>query len=287
MAKKTITSIELANHFEVSKRTILRDIEILSGAGIPIYTTQGRGGGISLLDRYVLNKTVITETEQKQILVALQGMSATQYIDTDGILGRLQSLFAAPEKDWIEVDFSRWGSSTDKVKFETLKDAILNEQAVLFNYYGIHGETNDRKIIPLKLVFKTMSWYLQAFCTVKNEYRIFKISRMRDIKILSEAFDSKAYQVPDFQAMEHFSQEQLNLKLFFEPRMAFRVYDEFSEDCIYKNNDGSFIVKISFPDDAWVYDYLLSFGTAMDILEPESVRMEIVRKAENIKNKYL
>ena len=107
MDKKSITANELAAHFEVSKRTILRDIDTLTMSGIPIYTMQGKGGGISIHDKFVLNKMVISESEQQQILFALQGMSATQLIETESVLSRLKSLFEKSDSDWIEVDFSR------------------------------------------------------------------------------------------------------------------------------------------------------------------------------------
>ena len=109
MNKKHVTAQELAAHFEVSRRTILRDIDTLTTAGIPIYTTQGKGGGIFIQDNFVLNKAFISENEQKQILFSLQSMSATELVETDQVLGRLRSFFASPNKEWIEVDFSRWG----------------------------------------------------------------------------------------------------------------------------------------------------------------------------------
>ena len=108
MNKKRVTANELAEHFEVSKRTILRDIDTLTTAGIPIYTIQGKGGGIFIQDNFVLNKTLVSEDEKEQILFSLQSMSATEFIDTGQVLGRLRSFFQSPGKEWVEVDFSRW-----------------------------------------------------------------------------------------------------------------------------------------------------------------------------------
>lgn len=156
MDKKSMTAAELALHFEVSKRTILRDIEVLTMAGIPIYTTTGRNVGISILDKFKLNKAVISDDEQKHILYALQGVGATGYKDADNILSRLRRLFEKTDKDWIEVDFSRWsGDKTDKFKFDMLKKAIIGEFAISFTYSGSSGCMVDRKVYPLKLVFRT------------------------------------------------------------------------------------------------------------------------------------
>jgi predicted DNA-binding transcriptional regulator YafY len=288
MNKKSMTAQELAAHFEVSKRTILRYVDTLAMAGIPIYTSQGRGGGISIQDKFVINKAIISENEQKQILFALQGMSATQHIETKSILSRLQNLFNKSDKDWIEVDFSRWGNiKTDRIKFDTLKNAIINEWAISFTYHSSSGETIDRKVYPLKLVFKSKSWYLQAFCLIKNDYRTFKISRMRSAKILTDSFNRGEYHIPKIEEYEYQSQSNLiEVKLHFEPCVAYRVYDEFDEQDIEKNADGSLIAHMNIPYDSWLYGYIMSFGASVKVLEPQNIRDEIAHQAEKIKNKY-
>jgi len=286
MDKKSMTARELGAHFEVSVRTILRDIDVLTTAGIPIYTLQGKGGGISIHDKYVLNKTIISEDEQKQILFALQGMTATQHIEAESVLGRLRSLFQKTDKDWIEVDFSRWGNSAaDKAKFASLKNAVVNEQTVSFTYSSSYGETAVRIVCPLKLAFKSTSWYLQAFCLLKNDYRTFKINRMRNVEILADTFDGKAFQIPEIE-QEYQPPGLVDIKLHFAPQAAYRVYDEFDERYITKNEDGSYVVAMCLPNDHWLYGYILSFGASVEVLEPQDVRDEIVRQAERIKNKY-
>ena len=286
--KKSMTANELAAHFEVSKRTILRDIDTLSAAGIPIYTMQGKGGGIFIHDNYVLNKAVISKEEQSQILFALQSMSATEHIETGNILGKLRSLFEKQGNDWIEVDFSRWGNiHADKVKFETLKKAIINEQAVSFDYFSSSGETADRKIYPLKLVFKSKSWYLQGFCLLKNDYRTFKINRMRNVDIVDDTFDSKTFKIPKIESYECQMPTLVNVTLRFASQVIYRVYDEFDEQDIIKNEDGSYTVLVILPENDWLYEYILSFGMFVEVIEPQNVRKEIVRQIEKIKSIYI
>ncbi|MDR1440129.1 MAG: HTH domain-containing protein, partial [Clostridiales bacterium] len=126
--KKSVTANELAEHFEVSGRTILRDIDTLSAAGIPVYTSQGKGGGISILDNFVLNKATISDEEQNQILLALQSLSAVGQAEADRILTKLRAIFDKAATDWIAVDFSRWGNSrADRERFETLKRAVVGK----------------------------------------------------------------------------------------------------------------------------------------------------------------
>ena len=289
MNRKNMTANELAEHFEVSKRTIFRDVETLNAAGIPVYAMQGKGGGISILSRFILNKAVLSEDEQQQILVALQGMSAAWHMETEGILSRLRSLFDIADDDWIEVDFSRWGNSADdRAKFNSLKNAVINRRAISFTYSNAYGETAERKAYPLKLAYKSMSWYLQAFCLTKNGYRTFKINRMRHIRTLEDSFDKNEYHVPAMDQAEYGTgEEHLDLKLRFEPQTIYRILDEFNEKQISISADGSISVEISFPNDYGLYSYLLSYGDAVEVIAPQTVRDEMARQVEIVKNKYL
>jgi len=287
MNKKQITANELAAHFEVSKRTILRDIDTLGAAGIPIYTTQGKGGGIFIQDNFLLNKTFVSADEQKQILFSLQSMAATGAIETDKVLGRLRSLFNNASKEWIEVDFSRWGhSEADNTKFEMLKNAIINESAVSFDYLSPYGESKGREVYPLKLSFKSKTWYLQSFCLTENDYRVFKFTRISNIAALDKSFNSGDYTIPSMQSVEEpISADQLDIRVFISQNAKYRIYDEFAEGDITTNKDGSFTLRMN--QGLWIYDYILSYGTAIEVLEPQYIRNELLARIEKIKNKYL
>lgn len=265
--KKSITANELAEHFEVSKRTILRDIETLTTAGIPIYTSQGKGGGISILDNFVLNKTTVSDEEQNQILFALQSILSTQQTSTNNLLSKLSALFKKTDTNWIEVDFSRWGNTDpDKGKFEMLKTAIIKKQALSFSYPSSYGETTNRTVYPLKLVFKSKAWYLQAYCLLKNDYRIFKISRMLSLAVTNDGFAEKEFTPPPIEPPNLMSPVLVHLELCFAPYAAYRIYDEFETKNVVKNEDGTFTVTADLPNDDWLYGFLLSFGTAVRVL---------------------
>jgi len=287
MSKKQITANELASHFEVSKRTILRDIDTLTAAGIPIYTAQGKGGGIFIQDNFVLNKTLISEDEKKQILFSLQSMSATEFIETDQILGRLQNFFASPNKEWIEVDFSRWGhSKADNTKFDMLKNAILNEFVVSFDYLSAYGDFKGREVYPLKLSFKSKAWYLQTFCLAENDYRVFKFTRISNMVVLDKSFHSSDYETPKIEPKEDNSPYSfVDVRLIVSSHAKYRIYDEFSENDIAVNEDGSFTLRMT--QGQWIYDYILSYGTAIEVLEPHYIRDELLIRIEQISNKYL
>jgi predicted DNA-binding transcriptional regulator YafY len=288
LGKKNMTAGELAEHFEVSVRTILRDIDALSAAGVPVRTLQGKGGGVALMDNYVLNKAAISDEEQNQISFALQSLSATGTSDVSDVLSKLRAFFAKVETDWIEVDFSRWGrSEPDKKRFDLLKLAIIENKALRFTYANSRGETTNRSAYPLKLVYKSKSWYLLGYCLLKRDYRTFKINRMLSVELSAESFDGNAFVPPPIDADLTQPGALIRVKMRFSPHAAYRVYDEFGADDISVDSDGSFLVEISLEDDDWLYEFLLSFGASVRVLEPQSVKERLLSKVETIRNSYL
>ena len=143
--KKTVTAKELAEHFEVSQRTIYRDVDTLSLAGIPVYTEKGKGGGISLLPDFVLNKSILSEEEQNEILSALQGLASVKTSDTDHVLNKLSTIFNKSAANWLEVDFSDWSFQNGSA-FHDFKTAILERRIAEFDYYSTYGELTRRQI---------------------------------------------------------------------------------------------------------------------------------------------
>jgi predicted DNA-binding transcriptional regulator YafY len=287
LSKKIVTAKELAEHFEVSERTIYRDIDTLSSAGIPIYASQGKGGGISLLDHYILNKSVLSENEQNEILFALQSLTVTQNPETGKVLSKLSSLFNKSNINWIEVDLSPWGSDKRKTcEFTILKNAILNHQVITFYYFNASGEKSSRRVEPVKLMYKVNAWYLQGFCLSKNEYRTFKISRMLDVEITPEIFaDRPPEELPEDQKEQN-SPKWINVQLQIAPQGAYRVFDEFDEKEISKNQDGSYTVATALPESDWLFTYILSFGTYAEVLAPQDIRERIQNKLEDLLWKY-
>ena len=192
--KRKVTAEALAARFGVSKRTVLRDMESLSLAGIPLYGRQGKEGGFSLMETFILDKSLLTAEEQKEILSALETMKPFTENHTEKLLMKLKGIFSSPEPrtDWLEVDFFRWGKKNgDSERFNLLKSCILKRQPVAFVYSGTSGKTEKRQAYPLKLVFKKNTWYLQGFCPDKNDYRTFKLNRLRELSVLPGSFEDK------------------------------------------------------------------------------------------------
>lgn len=283
--KKNITAKELADHFEVSQRTIYRDIENLSEAGVPIYMTKGKGGGISLLADFILNKAILTQEERKEILAAMQGLNAVNKDEFNGALSKLNSFLGGNNENWIEVDFSNWDKNNDLgEKFTVIKNSIINKNLISFEYFNANGELLERIVEPLKLVFKGQGWYLYAYCRKKEDNRFFKLTRMKSVNVISERFNRV---VPNKIFIEKdigYSKELVNVKVRINKKLAFRVFDEVKDYSLDENGD--FIVNLEFPVGDWMFGYLMSFGENIEVLEPLYIREEIKSKLINSLNRY-
>ena len=289
MRQKIVTAKELSEKFDVSPRTIYRDIDILSLAGIPIYTEKGKGGGISLLPNFVLNKSILSEGEQNEILIALQGLSAVKTVETGQVLQRLSTIFNKTATNWLEVDYSDWGYDNSR-SFNDFKTAILEHRIAEFDYYSIYGKKAQKKmrrIEPIQLWFKSKAWYIKGFCLSRQEIRTFKLSRVRNLAITDDFFPERDLLAMDTPSISDEQQTQdFALKLKIEPEMIYRVYDEFDEDLVEEQGDGSVTVTVMWPEDDWVYGRILSYGEYIEVLEPQHIRETIKEKAIKTAKKY-
>ena len=277
------TAAKLAERFEVSVRTIYRDIDALSQAGVPVYAERGKGGGIRLMEGYSIEKSLLSESERTEVLSALQGFSAI--MGRGEALGKLSAFFGTESESWLDVDLSNWCGS-DKDVFKLIRGAITERHILSFDYYNPNGEVSSRSIFPTKLRFKSKTWYCQGYCPAKKAMRIFKLSRMKGVSVSDKHFD--AVDIPNEDPIENFGRTQEGTKITLKIRreMAFRIYDDFDESDITRLPDGDFMVTVSYPVDGWVYGLILSYGESGEVIEPQFMRDELKRIAENIKNKY-
>ena len=286
LEKGKSTAPELAKKFEVSIRTIYRDLDTISAAGVPIYATQGRGGGIFIMSDFVLNKSLLSEQEKEQILMALQGISATEYNQTDELLIKLGGLFQSKVTNWIEVDFSEWYKNTPNYNvFNLIKNAIFNQNMITFSYFAQEGNYSNRTVEPIKMIFKNKDWYLYGFCLLRNDFRFFKLTRIKDLEISSDTFRRAVENIPKVETVIK-NKNFIHAKLKFSPKVAFRVYDEFTDD-VSKDNQGNLYVNIDLPDNETLFSYILSFGDNIEILEPDYLRHSMKEKLALMLEKYI
>ena len=286
LEKGKSTAPELAEKFEVSIRTIYQDLDTISAAGIPIYATQGKGGGIFIMQDFVLNKSLLSEQEKEQILMALQGISDTEHNQTDELLMKLSGLFQSKVTNWIEVDFSEWYKNTPNYDvFNLIKNAILNQYTITFSYFAREGNYSNRTVEPIKLIFKNKDWYLYGFCLLRNDFRFFKLTRIKDLEISSDTFIREVKSSHEIETVIK-NKNFIHAKLKFSPKVAFRVYDEFTDN-VSKDNQGNLYVNIDLPDNETLFSYILSFGDNVEILEPDYLRHSMKEKLALMLEKYI
>ena len=285
LGHKKATAPELAEEFEVSVRTIYRDMDYISSAGIPIYATQGKDGGIAIPDSFTLDKSMFSEEEKEQIVTGLEALIATDGKNTDELLVKLKTLFQIQKTNWIEVDFSDWFQENPEQNiFNEIKKAILDRHVISFEYFNHQGNDTFRRIQPFKLVFKSKAWYVYGFCLLKNDYRLFKLTRIKKLDILEDKFLPKE-NVPilDTTIMQ---EDTIMVTLKFDKSMAFRVYDEFSRESIIEKQDFLYVTTL-LPKNDVLYSYVLSFGYHVEIIEPPEVRENMRDRLRKIEEKYI
>lgn len=302
MNKGTVTAKELAERFEVSVRTIYRDIDVLSMAGIPVYTTKGRNGGIHLTEQFVLNKMLVSKKEQQQILAALASLRETGAHEEEEILDKLGDFFMEKPANWVAIDFSDW-SGRRKELFNQIRDAILDRHAIQFDYYGQHGEMSHRCAEPIQLLFKEYTWYVRAYCRTKQSMRLFKVLRMKRVVVLDETFDIREAAATNDREKKALAADTSKgcsddyvdspandllpeITLWIDKKEAYRVYDRFDEEEITVLPDGHFEIHYRCPLDDWVYGMILSFGPSVKVLAPKPVQEEIRRRIEKMAELY-
>ena len=267
------TANQLAEKFSVSRRTLYRDIDVLSLAGIPVYTEKGRTGGIFILPEYVLDKSLFSKAEQSQLVAHFQSLASIGTPDTQQVLDKLASVFGKRD-NWLEVDFAPWGGGEQmRLLFRSLREAILKSTLLNFDYQGTSPVAENRTVEPYTIIFRGQGWYLRAFCHTRQDFRFFKLSRIRNLKEMKETFSPR--ELPSSANTDSFTGPMSPFRLHFIPSMAYRVFDEFLPEEIHPQQDGSFIVATHFPLGEWLTGYLISYGPGLTVLEPASIVSDI------------
>lgn len=280
MSRETCTVGDLARMLEVSPRTVRRDIEALSAAGVPVYTVQGKGGGVRLLPGYAIESSFVSDAEKDDVLAALSLISSIDApVAADGGLARrLAGLFRREPSDWIEVDFSFWGAPpTCRRAFDVVREAIVHHRVLRFSYRDCADRLTVREVEPAKLLFKERSWYLLAWCRARRDWRTFKLLRMdwESIELLPAVFDPREAPAitrfigPDGEAAQGGKPADApRLSMVFAPEAASRVREEFAPDVIDVAPDGFLSVAVFCQPSDRMLHHLFSYGAQLEILEP-------------------
>ena len=233
-----------------------------------------------------MSKSLFSEGEQNEILTALQSLGSIKAAGTSQVLQKLSAVFNRSAVPWLEVDFSGWSYTQGDI-FQGSKTAILEKRVVEFEYYSTYGEKTRRRVEPLQLWFKSKAWYLRGFCLARQDVRLFKLTRIKNFTLTDEHFTQRDLLAEPPLPPDSHQKRDVTLELKIAPGMAYRVYDEFDEDQVERQPDGSFLVRVTWPEDAWVYSTLLSYGENLEVLEPAHIRGIIAEMAKKTLERYL
>ncbi len=293
--KKRIRAQELADIFEVSPRTIYRDIDVINMAGIPVLSTSGVGGGFEIMDKYKIDKKVFSTADLSTLLMGLSSLSnVVRGDELVQALAKVKSFIPADSAKDIElkvnqicIDLSPWmGNSNIQPYLEIIKAALQESRQLSFEYVAHHGKKSARTVEPYQLVLKGSHWYLQGYCYERNDFRLFRLSRMSNLQIQERTFTPRHYQKPQLDFTDALAALQTRIKI----RIHKSVMDRVLEFCTYEHfsPDGGehYIVSFPFIENEYYYDILFSFGDKCECLEPLHVRAEMKRRIHDIASIY-
>ena len=292
LEKRQVTAGEMAEHFGVSQRTIYRWVDALNLAGVPVYSTKGKGGGIHVSEKYALDKTVFTDAEKAEILSSLNALNALSG-QKNSAVSKFRSLVSSDKNtDWIEVDFSPWNPKMQEIRklFSLLKRAVIDCKKVSFDYFPRDGFCTNRTVHPWKIVFRGQAWYLYGYCETKCINLYFKLSRMMNLKILSEKVQSEYFTKIEDKEYKGYTEESsplVTLKMKVSNEDLSRILDDFKADSIEEDTPQTKILTMTVHKMPWLVDYLLSFGSRLTLLEPEEIIKELKTEIHKMQEGFM
>ena len=297
MNHEVVPAVVLAKRFGVSVRTIQRDISTIELAGIPIVAVQGAQGGYGIMKSYRMDRQLVRANELCHIITALQSVCKTltdAHIETT--LEKMKTLL--PPRDMellneqqskLSIDFSMLGGFPhNQDVIQIVRKAVDSQRLLSFSYTGNNLKQAERVVEPLTLAFRWSSWYLFAWCRLRMDYRLFKLSRIRSPLILPQSFERKSMTLTEFEEDQRRLKNipMVNLTLHFDAAMRSMVEEYYEPSICHVLDDGSLVMNIQLPDDGWMYGFILSYGPLVTVLEPAHVRQTIADLARQIANKY-
>lgn len=287
LQRKQVTAPQLAELFEVSRRTINRDIETLCKAGIPIMTRQGMTGGISIMSGYQIDRSLLTNSEMRDILAGLRSLDS---VNGTNRYGQLMEKLSAGSSDFmvgdqsVLIDLSSWYKDSLSHKITLIRSAIENRILLEFSYFSPKGDSL-RCTEPYFLIFRWSSWYLWGWCKTREDFRLFKLNRMDKLCLTGKQFEKQAVSMPDLNN-ERIFPGGIKAKAIFEPECKWRLIEDFGPDCFEILPDGKLLFKADYTDEENLLSWIMTFQDKAVLLEPAELRNKISSVLEKMRKKY-
>lgn len=288
LQKERTTIPQLAERFEVSCRTIQRDIDHICKAGIPIVSMQGYGGGHSIAEGYKLDKTILTEEELQAVLTGVKSIDSvlkTAYGQTliEKFSNGKDTVLAG--HDMILIDLASWYQDSLSEKIEQIRQAIFNREKLVFMYYSDKGE-RERMIEPYLIMFKWAAWYVYGYCLTKNEYRLFKLNRLWKLENTKVSYIPRNIPDEKLDFEQYFQIEEIKLTALFDASTKYRLIEEYGPECFTVSQSGKLLFQRSFSNPEYLLQWVLSFGERIKVIEPPELRAKVQIHAKNMLKQY-
>ncbi len=287
LQQEKTTAPKLAARFEVSRRTINRDIDALCMAGIPLVTEPGKNGGVSIMEGYKIDRTLLSTSDLQAILAGLRSLDSVS--GTNRYAQLMEKLSAGASNlltgdPHILIDLSSWYKESLSPKIELLHGAILTGRRVAFRYFAPKGESR-RVIEPYDLIFQWSSWYVWGWCESREAFRLFKLGRMTELQT-GEPFKKRPAPLPDLNPERVFPWAY-QVKAIIQPEYKWRLVEEYGPESFTVQPDGTLLFSFGFVDKTSIVGWIASFGDGAELLAPAEFRQDILEFAEGIRKKYL
>ena len=286
---------DLADHFDVSVRTIYRDIDAINSAGIPIVTHQGNKGGLGIVDNYKLDRQVLSLKDMISMLSVLKGINRTfKDRQLNNAIEKIHALVPDSKQDFVKshidqivIDVMPWGTNEgQRGKMASLQQAIANNRLVKFSYRDSDGAKSARTVEPMTLIFKATAWYLFAFCELRNDFRLFRLSRIKQLEILTKTYIRRVADYKQYDSSFPDNVKMIQLVIKFSKPIRQNAEDYFDESFLKYEKNGDIIATFELPENDWIASYLLSLGEHAEVIKPKRMRLLLQEKSKKIAALY-
>lgn len=288
LKKDVVSTTEFAQLFNVTKRTILRDMETLSVSNIPIYSVNGVHGGYGIMDEYKVDKRLLSSSDLENILTALSGLEQILISEeVDVTIKKIEAMVSplAP-KSSVQLSFYDWeGRSEIRQTLKKCQEAILARRLISFEYIDKNGVITDRMVEPYQLHFSETSWYLRGFCLHRMRYRAFKLSRIDHLQVNEKTFNPRDYSL-DQEYESSYQPELVAVRALISPSVKDQFIERYGRKSIENYSSDLFLATIHVPQSHIGFQFLASFGTNLKVVEPQSYAEEFRNYLLEMVNQY-
>lgn len=289
LQNEKVTTSQLAERFEVSCRTIQRDIDNICKAGIPIVSMQGYGGGLSIVEGFKIDKTILTQKELSAIFMGLKSIDTiSKYTYTQSLMEKLTYEKSAiiSDQNRIIIDLASFYQDSLTEKIDLIKQAINNRELILFQYYSEKGESK-RTIEPYYIMFRWFAWYVYGYCLTQQDYRLFKLNRLNKLQNLKTSYEERIISEKELDFDRYIWIDDIKLVALFDMSVKYRLIDEYGPECVtFDNQSGKLLFENTFTNHKHLLQWILSYGDAVRVIEPLDLVDEVYLNAKNILAQY-